>query len=250
MCTSFVYRGNDTVIAMNYDNYGNNLQLAPYNPELFLVTAKLNGKACPLFGIRSDGIFVNQQLVPQCKGGEFREGEAVIHTIDFVDKVLLGQVDVSKMDKYLAEHEIVSPPDHMCLTEGFDISQFHIHTLLADIAGDSYIIEPGRGNLKFSIDEKYITMSNCSLYEARKTGQYEGFGADRQIKLESILSAADDSFSVADAFEALKAVHMLEYRGYCSTEFSFVYSARENAVYYCYNREFNRISKYQMEARL
>lgn len=247
MCTSFIHRGNDTIFAMNYDNYGNNLQLAPYSKNLFLVTANLYGQPRPLFGIRSDGVFANQQFVDECEAGKFRAGFGVINTIDFIENVLLGELSVDKMDEYLSGHEIVSPPDFNIHTMDVNMPDFNIHAMIATVNGDSYIIEPGRGNLKFDKAEKYIAMSNCSVYEAKQNGQYNGFGADRQLKVEQILEAADKKFYIEDAFAVLKAVQLYKFKDYCSTEFSFVYSANENAVYYCYNREFENIQKYQME---
>lgn len=247
MCTSFIFRGNDTIISMNYDNYGNNLKVAPYDRNLFLVTTKLNGQTRPLFGIKSNGVFVNQQFVSECEGGKFRVGEDVVTTIDFVEEVLLNELPMSKIDKYLLEHQIVSPPAFMLRSKSIEIPNFHIHSMLADISGDGYIIEPGRGIFKFNKKKDYVVLSNCSLYEAQQTGHYEGFGADRQITVEEMLEKADESFDITDAFTVLKAVQLFNFHGFCSTEFSFVYSANENAVYYCYNREFDNITKYQMQ---
>lgn len=247
MCTSFVYRGNDTLIAMNYDFYGNNLQLAPYSRKRFLVTAYLNGRDRPLFGIRSDGVFVNQQLVPACKEGGFRKGDRVVSTMDFVEQVLSDRLPMpmARMEEYLDTYEMVSPPESMLHMS--DLPRFHLHVLLADVDGRSYIIEPGRGNLSFERTVKSIVMSNCSLYEASRIGRYEGFGADRQRKAEELLEAAGEHFRVEDAFAVLEAVQMNQYQGFCSTEFSLVYSAKESAVYYCYNREFDRVNRYQLE---
>lgn len=247
MCTSFIYRGEDTLIAMNYDNYGNNLQVAPYNPSLFLVRAKLGGENLPLFGIRSDGVFVNQQFITRCDGSGFRYGEGVITTIEFVEKVLFDKLEMNNMEEFLNKYKIVSPPDFMFQVALSKVPKFHLHTMLVDVNGDCYIIEPARGNLKYTKDKKYIVMSNCSLYEAVNNGYYSGFGKERQEIAEEMLAQADESFQVMDAFEILKAVHLFEYEGFCSTEFSFVYSANENAVYYCYKREFNKVYKYQME---
>lgn len=247
MCTSFLYRGNDTVIGMNYDNYGNNLEVAPYDKKLFLVTAKLAGEVHPLLGVRSDGVFINQQFVSPCEGGRFRTGEGIMSTLDLVEHVLLDRPPKEEIASLLRRHRFVSLPDFMLPVEAVGMPKFQIHTLLADVGGDSTIIEPGRGKLEFDKEQKTVVMSNCSLWEARETGEYQGFGVDRQLVVEERLEKAGESFSVADAFAVLKAAELVEYQGFCSTELSLVYTAKENAVYYCYQREFDQIHRYQME---
>lgn len=232
MCTSFIYRGNDTLIAMNYDNNGMNLRLEPHDPKHFIVTIKSFGQNRPLFGVRSNGVFANQQVVNECSSGNFKIGYRVTHTAALIKKVLAGKITMEKMDIYLSKHKIVNPPRNS------------LHTMIADVKGSSYIIEPGRGNLKYKQSERYVVMSNFSIHEARQTGKYDGFGVDRQLKAEKMLSCADEGFNVASAFEVLKAVQQTD--SVWHTEFSFVYSSNENAVYYCYNREFDNIQKYQM----
>ena len=235
MCTSFIYRGDDTLIAMNYDNNGMNLKLASYNPEAFIVTIHSFGLDRPLFGIRNDGIFANQQVVDECPEGKFRMGCHVIHTADFVKKVLNGKISMEHMDSFLDKHKIVNPPKNS------------LHTMVAQANGSSYIIEPGRGNIKYDKTQRYAVMSNCSVYEASQNGKYDGFGVDRQLKAEKMLGNADNSFNVENAFDVLNAVHQID--DIWHTEFSLVYSANENTVYYCYNHKFGNVEKYQLSLR-
>lgn len=92
MCTSFMYRGDDTIIAMNYDNHGMNFELAQYNPDRLVVQQRSWGMTRPLFGLRADGIFINQQVVDACHGGGFRVGPKVTHTSALVQKVLTDRL--------------------------------------------------------------------------------------------------------------------------------------------------------------
>lgn len=39
MCTSFVYRGSDVLVAMNFDNNGMSYKLSTKDPKQFLVLA-------------------------------------------------------------------------------------------------------------------------------------------------------------------------------------------------------------------
>lgn len=232
MCTSFMFRGNDTLIAMNYDNSGKKLKLAPYREDLFMVTQYVYGKVRPLFGIRSDGIMVNQQVVNECEAGKFRIGLKVLHTAAFLKRILTQKKVKKDFSKYLATHKIVSPP------------KYSLHMLIACADKPSYIIEPGRGTIQYPADKRYIAMSNCPVCDFQKTGTWEGFGVDRQLKVEEVLQKAPDSFGVKDAFKLLEAVHQTE--ELWTTEFSFVYSYNENKVYYCYDHKFDEIEEYQM----
>lgn len=233
MCTSFMFRGDDTLIAMNYDNHGKNLKLAPYRDDLFLVTLNSFGKDRPLFGIRSDGVMVNQQVVNECEKGKYRIGFNVVHTAELVEKILTKPKPINGLAQYLNTHKIVSPPNNS------------LHMMVACVEEPSYIIEPGRGIIQYPTDKRYIAMSNCPVCDAQKTGTWEGFGVDRQLKVEEVLQNAPNSFGVKDAFQLLEAVHQVD--DLWTTEFSFVYSYNENKVYYCYDYKFDEIHEYQMK---
>jgi hypothetical protein len=98
-------------------------------------------------------------------------------------------------------------------------------------------VEPGRENL--FLDERFLVLANCAV-----TGEdrLQEFGFDRYNRTAELLEAADSGFGVKEAFRVLKAVNQTE--GDWITDFSMVYTANENAVYYCYNHNFDRILKY------
>lgn len=233
MCTSFVYRGNDAIIAMNYDNHGMNLKLAKARPDRFMVTIHSLGRDRPLFGLRSDGLFANQQVVNPCDAGRFRLRPRTLHTSAMVGKALA--LPDRKLDGYLARHTIVDPPNY----------PYGIHMMIARPAGESLILEPGRGSVRYAREERFFVMSNCSVCDYRQTGEWTGFGVDRQLTAEAMLQTASADFSVKDAFDVLKAVQQTGEEW--PTEFSMVYSQRESRVYYCYQRDFGHIQVYPLE---
>lgn len=233
MCTSFMFRGDDTLIAMNYDNHGKNLKLAPHRNDLFLVTINSYGKDRPLFGVRSDGVMVNQQVVDACEKGDFRLGYKVIHTSQLVGKILVKRVPKDGIPDYIKRHKVVNPPT------------MSIHSFVACADDQSCIIEPGRGVIWYPSDTLMIGMSNCPVCDFKTSGVWKGFGVDRQLKVEETLEAAPRSFSVQDAFKLLNAVHQTD--EVWNTEFSFVYSHNEHKVYYCYDHQYDNIMEYQME---
>ncbi len=229
MCTSFVYRGNDRIIAMNYDNHGMNLRLASAGERLFLLTASFQGVELPLFGLRSDGLFANQQVVNPCDAPPPADESRTANTTEAVAAIL--RLPKDEIGAYLQTHEIVNPP-------GYEHS---LHMMIADPRGTSYIVEPGRGVLVYPPEERYFVMSNCSLCDARRTGEWAGFGVDRQQTAERLLASADERFSVTNAIEALDAVHSTDETWH--TEFSFVYSENESAVYYCYQHDYAHMER-------
>lgn len=233
MCTSFVYRGDDSIIAMNYDNHGMNLKLQKRRSDLFLVTLHSLGMERPLLGLRNDGIFANQQVVNPCDAGRFRLRPRTLHTSTMVGNALALPVD--KLEAYIERHTIVDPPKF----------PFGIHMMIANLNGTSYIIEPGRGIIRYGADERFFVMSNCSICDYRKTGEWTGYGIDRQNKAEEMLRGAGSDFSVKDAFEVLDAVHQTGDEW--PTELSLVYSQKESRVYYCYNHNFDSIEVYPLD---
>lgn len=232
MCTSFLYRGNDTLIAMNYDNHGRNLKLAPHRSDLFLVTLHSFGKDRPLFGIRSDGQMANQQVVDPCDGGKFSLGFHKLNTSAFIGKVLTQPEKFADIDAYLAKNTVVNPP------------KSSLHVFLASAKKTSYIIEPGRGIATYPATDRFTVMSNCPILDHQRTGVWKGFGVDRQLKAEECLQAATPDFGVQDAFAVLEKVHQVD--PMWTTEFSFVYSYNQNTVYYCYDHQYDKIETYQM----
>ncbi len=233
MCTSFLFRGNDTLIGMNYDNHGMNFEMEPHRPDRFVVSMKSWGKKRALFGVRSDGIFANQQVVDPCEAGKYRLGPHVVHTSQLVGAVLQGKPAAGQVGEYLAARTVVNPP------------RLSLHCLVADANGQSWVVEPGRGTVCFGRQTRSVVMSNCPVSGAIHTGKWEGFGVDRQLLAQELLQRADDGFTVQDAFAVLKAVQQTQ--GDWITEFSLVYSARENAVYYCLLHDFGTIHRYQLQ---
>lgn len=236
MCTSFMFRGNDILIGMNYDNHGKNFKVMDDREDLFLVTLPMTGQDIPLFGIRNDGIMVNQQIVNECEAGKFRIGPDIIYTFELLEEVLLKRVSLKEIEQYMEKYTVLSVPDRS------------LHVMIASAKEDSYIIEPGRGMVKYPADKRYIVMSNCPVCDAEKTGKWEGDGVDRQLKAQEVLQKAPDSFGIKDAFELLKLVHQTD--ELWTTEFSFVYSFNENKVYYCYDHQFDDIKECQLKSEV
>ena len=64
-------------------------------------------------------------------------------------------------------------------------------------------------------------------------------GLDRYEKATAMLEAAEDTFDVEDCFEILKQSSQTV----CPTVVSMVFDVGENTVYWCENREWEKIQK-------
>ena len=232
MCTSFAWRKDNVLVAMNFDNNGAPFSLSLKDPKQFVV---LCGGA-PSFGVNSNGSFVNHLMVNSNGNGLYKRGKNVVHTIKLITDILSGKLSQENINTFLSEKEVVNVPDNSC------------HSMITDKIGNVWVAEPGRGILYSPADESpFYLMTNFSLIDYKASGKIEGSGADRYIISDGLLNKAT-YLDVARAFEILEAVKQSE--GEWQTAFSMVYSQKENAVYYCYNGEFQNIQKYNLNTAI
>ena len=111
--------------------------------------------------------------------------------------------------------------------------------MLTDKDGRSLIIEPGIGHRQG--EGIYSLITNYSILNPESTREFIVQGDDRYERAKRILDVSDDDFSVSDAFGLLYEVRQ---EGPWATRVSFVYSVKENAVYYTENNAFDHIKKY------
>lgn len=231
MCTSFIQRKNDVLIAMNFDNNGMKFEIDKKDPKQFTVLVDGGRGKYPSFGVNSNGVFMNNLLHDSNGKGLYkRASNRVTHTSRFTKDVLDGRIAQEDLKDYLQSIEVLNGPD------------FSVHNMICDNQGNVLVVEPGRGIVYSPAGETpYFIMSNFSLWDYRETGLLAGDGADRYEAADGMLGDADD-LDVDGAFKILEAV--MQRDGEWTTAFSFVYSQREQAVYYCYNGDFEKILQY------
>lgn len=231
MCTSFVERRNNVLVAMNFDNNGMPFSLYRKGQKKFVVHVDSGRGKYPSFGVNSDGTFINNLMVDSNGKGLYkRASKKVTHTSKLVGDVLDGVIPTDEISRYLQNIEVVNGPD------------FSVHNMIVDRCGNVWVVEPGRGVIYSHVNEKpYIVMSNFSLCEFKESGELKGNGVDRYKAAMKLL----DSYSnldVSTAFQVLDAVKQTS--GEWTTCFSMVFSQNEKAVYYCLNGDFNNISRH------
>lgn len=225
MCTSFTFRGDDILTAMNFDNNGMKFKLSFSKPNQFFVI--VNG--APSFGVNIDGVFINHLMVDSNDKGAYRRGKNIVHTIQLIKDILNSKIQSNEIGNYLVNREIVNVPDYSA------------HCMITDAKGNSWAIEPGRGKIYSPVDkEHYFIMTNFSLCDLNAGKIVMGCGYDRYVKVQTLLNDTK-TLNVNSAFKILEATKQ---EGNWSTDFSMVYSKKENTVYYGFNGNFNDIEKY------
>lgn len=114
--------------------------------------------------------------------------------------------------------------------------------MLSDKNGRVLIIEPGIGYR--SEHTKYSLITNYSVLNPEITKPYIISGDDRFERADKQLKKKNERFSVDDAFSILKSVKQ---EGLWATRVSFVYSVKENRVYYVLNNDFMNVTEYQFD---
>lgn len=232
MCTSFIYRGQDQMIAMNFDNNGMKYSINTKNPSWFIVSVDGGRGKYPSFGVNSEGVFFNHLIVDSNGKGMYkRPSSKVTHLTRLISDIIRGKVLVDELGEYFSRVEITNTPDLSC------------HSMVCDSMSNTWIIEPGRGNLYVAAeDSKYTVMTNFSVLDSFHLNIEPK--CDRYNNTIKRLKATSD-LNVADAFKVLKLASQSS--GDWTTEISMVYSKINKAVYYCYNGKYDEVFEHRFD---
>ena len=234
MCTSFVHRGSDLIIGMNFDNNGMKYLLKTENNR-FIVYVDGGRGYYPSFGLNGSRIFANNLLVDSNGKGLYRRpAKNRTHTSKLLSDIFDGVIAPDEIDEYLCRTEVVNTPD------------FSTHVLICDNNGNGYVVEPGRSLIRNAANESSsFILSNFSLCDYRDTGILAGSGSERYQTAENLLKGCTE-LSVDYAFEILDAVKQTQ--GEWRTAFSFVYSRNQAVVSYCVDGSFTNRQTFHFAA--
>jgi len=231
MCTSFIYRENDRIIGMNFDNNGMDFSIDTSAPDFFLV--KVGQGKHPSFGVNNNGVFFNNLMVDSNGKGLYRRpSKNVTHTTKFITDILKGNILTENLGEYLNNIEVVNVPD------------WSTHNMICDSKANVWVVEPGRGNLYSSADSSpFYVMTNFSLWDYEK----DLIPCECQ-RYKKVFTSLSDSgkLDVDSAFKILESAKQNNEEW--KTDFSMVYSEKEHSVYYCLNGNFNERFKYEFQA--
>ncbi|MEL7647715.1 MAG: hypothetical protein AAGU76_06455 [Sedimentibacter sp.] len=223
MCTSFIYRGQDTIIGMNFDNNGMKYTIDTKNPKWFTVLVDGGRGMLPSFGVDRLGRFFNNLVVDSNGKGLYkRASKKVTHTTKLIEDILNDAICVENLGEYLENIEVVNTP------------YWSSHNMICDSSANVWVVEPGRGNISNpSKSSPFFVMTNFPLWD----NLYENVECDCRFKAVTCSLEKAKQVNVETAFSILDTVS--QRNGEWITAISMVYSKSLNTVYYCLNGNFN-----------
>ncbi len=222
MCTSIAVNKKKTVIGWNLDLLDMEYRVRTAADGVFI---EINDKTegwMPLFGANARGDFVG---MPTCWPFDARsdpsgDGESII----LLDIDLLLQRKTLREIRELADTRAV-----------FSVPGLTFMGALSDAEGNVLHIVPGQGSRYYeSPDHSVLSTFSPFKGDAEK---HPWMGLDRYRKAEAMLQAASDDFDVQGCFAVLRAVA----QEVCPTVVSMVFDVDERTVFWCENRDWDRI---------
>lgn len=258
MCTAFIHKGTDLIYGFNMDinveafswevvaeKDAFYVAFNPIGADKYLASgsnipegyADYSGNKLRVQGVNSKGIFAVQLNNMGCKGAPFVISEDAYPLYGIVDKLLSGRITVKEAETIAMNKRLVNMP-----TGGIDIPDIAMHSLVADVAGNILLLEPGNGMARFG--DRYVVLSNFPMLVLPKDldDEHRGFyGLDRYETANRMLAEADEDFGVQDGLKLLNSVKQV---GHWATRVSFVWSKNENAVYYVLENDFEHVTRH------
>ena len=228
MCTSIVVNKKKTIVGWNLDILDMEYRVRTAASGVFIEINDPKEGWMPLFGANSRGDFVG---MPTCwpfdaRSNPTSEGENVI----LLDIDLLLQKKTLQEIRQLTEQRPV-----------YSIPGVTFMSTLSDAEGNVLHIIPGQGSCYYEKPE-YKILTNFSPFK-QDSETHPWMGWDRYHKAEEMLQRAGDDFGAEDCFTILKAVS----QEVCPTVVSMVFDVSEMTVYWCENREWDKVQKVRLE---
>lgn len=229
MCTRFVYHGNDIITGFNFD-----IDLSVWKHRVieekerfYIGILRPDGIYHSYHGVNQNGNVGTLLYVHGNPAGAFRDSPDCMTIADLTEQFIKGQISFDNALRIVKTKKITYAPDAT------------MQAMLSDVHGRVLIIEPGIGYREEY--ENYSLITNYSLLQPESTKNYIVPGDDRYERALQLLDNYENDFSVSDAFTFLHAVRQ---EGAWATRVSFVHSAKEQAVYYAENNQFDHIKKF------
>ena len=230
MCTRFVYRGNDTITGFNFD-----IDPAVWDHKIikekggfYIGILRPDGLRHSYHGVNRNGNVGTLLYVHGNPEGAYQDSIGCMTIADLTEQFIQAKISFDDARQIVQERKIVYAPDAT------------MQAMLSDRQGRTLVIEPGIGWREDG--GRCSLMTNSSILAPESTRPFLVPGDDRYERAARLLSHYGAHFTVSDALAVLRAVRQ---EGIWATRVSFVYSAREHAVYYVQDNEFSQIEKYE-----
>ena len=222
MCTSFVINKGKTLVGWNLDILDMIHRVRATDDGVYIEIYDKKEGWLPLFGANSRGDFVG---MPTCHPyDEISNPKADAPISMMLDIDLLLQKKTFEEIKSIAESSMV-----------YSIPGVTFMSALSNAKGNVLHIIPGQG-YKYYEKPEFVVLTNFSPFKG-ESEKHPWMGVDRYRTAEEMLSKATETFNVRDCFDILKACSQIV----CPTVVSMVFDATERKVYWCENRQWDRI---------
>lgn len=178
-------------------------------------------------GVNKNGNVGTLLYVHGNPAGTYQDSPNCMTIADLTEQFIKAQLSFDEVLEIVKSKKITYAPDAT------------MQAMLSDVHGRALIIEPGIGY--WEEHKRYSLITNYSLMKPESTKNFIVQGDDRYERAFRFLNNYENSFSVSDAFALL---HTVRQEGEWATRVSFVYSAKEQTVYYAENNHFEHIAKF------
>ena len=228
MCTSFVSNKGKTLVGWNLDILDMIHRVRTDDNGVYIEILDEKEGWLPLFGANSRGDFVG---MPTCHPFDERSNPKADAPISMMlDIDLLLQKKTFQEIKSIAENGPV-----------YSIPGVTFMSALSDKDGNVLHIIPGQG-YKYYEKPEYAILTNFSPFKG-DSEKHPWMGMDRYKKAEELLINAKE-LDVKDCFSILKACS----QEVCPTVVSMVFDAEEMKVYWCENRQWDKVESKELYA--
>lgn len=224
MCTSIVVNKKKTIVGWNLDILDMEYRVRPNEDGVYIEINDAKEGWMPLFGANRRGDFVG---MPTCCPTDRRSDP-----VGPGENVIMLDIDLLLQKKTLQEIRDIAEKGPV-----YSIPELTFMSALSDCEGNVLHIIPGQG-IKYYEKPDHTILTNFSPFK-QDSETHPWMGWDRYHKAEDMLKDATEDFGVEDCFEILKAVA----QEVCPTVVSMVYDVGERTVYWCENRNWDKIEK-------
>lgn len=229
MCTSIIYNGNKTIVGWNLDIINMEHQVVAEDDKVYIAIHDDKEGWLPLFGANNRGDFV---AMPTCWPYDAKSDPKEANAYNIINL----DIDLLLKKKSFEEIKETVEKNSICSVPGVTFQ-----AQLTDHSGNVLQIIPGQG-YKYLPQPQYSVLTNFSPFKGSKE-MHPWMGLDRYDTACKMLEQASKDFDVSDCFNILKATA----QEVCPTVVSMVFDVTNNVVYWCENREWDKVSQKQMQ---
>jgi hypothetical protein len=222
MCTSIVVNRKHTIVGWNLDILDMEHRVRPTDDGVYIEVNDKTEGWMPLFGANRRGDFVG---MPTCWPHDKRSDPAGPG-----ENVIMLDIDLLLQKKTLQEIREIAEKGPVYSVPGLTFM-----SALSDREGNVLHIIPGQG-VRYYEKPDHAVLTNFSPFK-QDSETHPWMGWDRYHKAEEMILAATEDFGVEDCFGILRAVA----QEVCPTVVSMVFDVDENTVYWCEDRNWDKI---------